>query len=469
MKKTAFLLLLTLGSCTWKSHSPPPEVALPENYTEDRFPQPPGEEVDLAKWWKQFDDPLLDGLIQSACEGNFDIQIAMEKVLEVRELYKVELSRFWPQIDYNMFVQRTRRSDSLFAEAFLGPIYQTLYSLDVSFNWEIDLFGKNYQRSQAALGQFQATREELHYTQLSVIAEIAKTYLEVRYYQELIRTTQDEIRTLSQLTSLVDSRYGGGLINEGDLNDAKELLENTKATLPPLESILRGAILRIGILTGKTPESLLSVLSLHGKMPTAHGKIPVGLPSDLLRRRPDIQRAERELEAAGARLQVAKAELFPQFSLYGNYGYQSVFSNKWLSAPSRTWDIAPGVQIPLFTGGRLSSNIRAETHRQEQASLSYEKTVVTALEEVERNLTDYFEESKRGASLGAALERASDTRNLAISRFEAGVQSLDGVLELERRVLEAKKNLLESREAMLLNLIGVYKALGGGWECSYTP
>ena len=211
MKNGWLIILIALGSCTWKSYGPPPEVGLPEQYTEDRFPQPPGEEVDLTKWWKQFDDPLLDGLIETACKGNFDIQIAMEHVLEVRDLYKIELSRFWPQIDYNMFVQRTRRSDTLFAEAFLGPLYQTLYSLDVAFNWEIDLFGKNYQKSQAALGQFEASREELHYTQLTVISEIAKTYLEVRYYQELIRTTKEEIEVLAELAELIDSLYEGGL------------------------------------------------------------------------------------------------------------------------------------------------------------------------------------------------------------------------------------------------------------------
>lgn len=468
MKKFLILFTVALAGCTWKPYGPPPEVSLPEDYLEDRFPDPPGQEVDLAMWWKQFKDPLLNALIETACTDNFEIRIAMEKVMEVRELYRVEFSRYWPQIDYDMFVQRTRRSANLFAEEFLGPLYQTLYTLNFIATWELDLFGKTYQRAQAAIGEFEASRENLHFTKLTVISEIAQTYTEIRYYQELVEVTLEEIEVITGIVNLIEDRYDAGLISEDDLNDAKELLENTTSTLFPLESILQQAILRMGVLTGKTPESLIEILSIPSSVPIAEGKIPVGLPSDLMRRRPDIRRAERELEAAGARVQVAKADLFPQFSLIGSYGLQSVFPNKWFDASSRAWSIIPGFSWPIFTAGRIQANIRAETHRQQQASLTYEQTILRALDEVERSLTAYFEESQRGDHLEKVVATTSDTRALTMDRYRAGLQSFTPVLDLERRVLSAKKEAIASRQEMLLNLIAVYKSLGGGWECSDT-
>ena len=253
------------------------------------------------------------------------------------------------------------------------------------------------------------------------------------------------------------------------MQQAAALLANTRSVIPLLESSIQASIHRLGVLLGQPPGALLAELSRQAPIPAAPPQVPAGLPSDLLRRRPNIQQAERQLAASTARIGVATADLFPKFSLTGVAGFQSISASDWFTGESKFWQVGPTVQWRLFEAGRIRANIRVQNARQDQALAAYEKTVLTSLEDVENSLVAYAKEQIRRRSIEDAVKSSQDSLHLANQLYSNGLASFINVLDAERSLYQAEDALVQSDKAVTQNVISLYKALGGGWEILKPP
>ena len=468
-----FLLLICLAGCSFGPDHERPDICLPCHYEE-------GPErtscMDLAAWWKQFDDPILDEYIDEALACNYDLQIALHKIEEVRGLYRIDRSLLYPQIQGNMVAIRTRRSENLgsditettgtpseiIASDFTGPLIQNFFQLGFDASWELDFFGKLRKRAQAAYQDFEASQENALNVQISLLSDVARSYIDIRTLQQQIDAKKSQISRQREILDLAESRYCAGLTSYIDVTRAKAELDAQESTLPPFEEELKITIHGLAILLGRPPENFCVG---EGYIPIAAGHIPENLPSDLLCRRPDIRQVERELAAATSRIGVAIAELFPSFSLTGSFGTQANLLDEVFIWPSRFWTIGPTMVWNLFTGGKLIAQIKVANERQKQAILTYEKTVIDALKNVEDRLVSYFKEGQRLESLEEQLSTNSLKRDLSLDQYISGLISLDDVLDAEKELFQTQETMLQSQGTQMIQLIGLYKALGGGWEC----
>lgn len=468
-----WLPFLFLSGCMVGPDYIPPEIAMPCHYEEAPCNTDP---VDLSIWWQQFDDPILGGFIQEALCCNYDLQIALHKIEEVRGLYLIDRSELYPQIQGNMAALRARRSENLSSDVietpespvellptdFSGPLIQYFFQVGFDATWELDLFGKNRRKSEAAYRDFEASQENALDVQIILISDVARTYIDIRSLQQRIKAKEQQIQRQKDLLSLAESRYCAGLTSYLDVTRAKAALDEQVSTLPPLQEELKVAIHGLALFLGRQPENFCLD---EGYVPVAYGRIPDDLPSDLLLRRPDLRAAERELAAATSRIGVAKAELFPSFSLMGSFGTQSNVLNKLFVWPSRFWSVGPTMIWNLFTGGKLVAQIKVANERQKQAILNYENAINNALKDVEDRLVGYFKEGEKLEALEEQLSSTSLTRDLSYEQYIAGLISLDDVLNAEKTLYQTQQDMIESQGTMMTQLVALYKALGGGWEC----
>ncbi|NGX38066.1 MAG: Toluene efflux pump outer membrane protein TtgI [Chlamydiae bacterium] len=477
MHKALFLLLVCLAGCTFGPDHETPDMCLPCHFEE-------GPEktscMDLAIWWKQFEDPTLDAFIDEALTCNYDLQIALHKIEEVRGLYRIDRSKLYPQIEGNMVAIRARRSKNLtsdiiestaapteiFATDFSGPLIQNFFQIGFDASWELDFFGKLRKQAQAAYRDFEASQENALNVQISLLSDVARSYIDIRSLQQQIDAKKSQIARQRDLLDLAETRYLAGLTSYLDVTRAKAGLDAQESTLPPLEEDLKVTIHGLAIFLGKPPENFCVG---EGYIPIAAGRIPHDLPSDLLCRRPDIRQAERELAAATSRIGVAIAELFPSFSLTGSFGTQANMLDQVFIWPSRFWTIGPTMVWNLFTGGRLIAQIKVANERQRQAILAYEKSIIDALKDVEDRLVGYFKEGQRLESLEEQLSTNSLKRDLSFDQYISGLISLDDVLDAEKELFQTQEDMLQSQGTQMIQLVGLYKALGGGWECLESP
>jgi len=301
-------------------------------------------------------------------------------------------------------------------------------------------------------------------TLVTLLGEIARNYVEARGYQRRLTIVRENIAAQEQDVAITQDRFTNGLASNLDVQQATTLLATTRADIPTLESSLQASIRRLGVLLGQPPGALTIELSTAEPIPTAPPDVPVGLPSELLLRRPDVRKAERQLAAANAEIGVATADLFPKFSLTGAAGFQSVSASDWFSAGSKFWSIGPTVQWNIFDAGRIRANIRVKNARQEQALAAYEQTVLMAFEEVENGLTTYANEQIRRRSLEEAVKSSQESLLLANKLYANGLANFINVLDSERSLYQAQDQLVQSERAVSTNLIALYKSLGGGWE-----
>jgi outer membrane protein, multidrug efflux system len=475
MKK--FLPLTLLAACTLGPNYETPEVCLPCHFEGEVHTT---SSVDLATWWKQFEDPLLDELIDEALCCNYDLRIALHKIEEVRGLYRIDRSILYPQIQGNMVAVRSRRSANLGSDVieetetpseilptdFSGPLIQNFFQLGLDASWELDFFGKNRRKAEAALRDLEASEEAAIDVQISLIGEVALRYIDLRSLQERIQSQEEQIQSQKELLSLAQTRYDAGLTSYLDVSRAEVRLNLAESNLPPLQEARKQTLNALAVLLGRPPEAFCVG---EGKIPLALDRLPCELPSTLLCRRPDIRKAERELAAATARIGAAKAELFPTFSLIGSFGTQANLLEDVFAWPSRFWTIGPSMVWNLFTGGRLIAQIKVTNERQKQALLAYEKTIQESLREVEDRLVGYLQENRRLFALEEQLANSSFLRDLSLEQYVSGLISFDNVLDAETALYISQKEMIQSKGALMVQLIGLYKSLGGGWQCLDSP
>jgi NodT family efflux transporter outer membrane factor (OMF) lipoprotein len=470
----AALAFLLFQGCAVGPNYQPPKTTAPAQWS---APQAGGEtnlEPSLASWWKSFNDPQLDSLVERAVRTNQDLRIAEARVREARAFYRIASSQLWPTVDAGGSYARENQSKN---QPVLGslpmpsgiPFENNVYQAGFDASWEIDVFGGNRRSVEAGKAELAAAEFGRRNVLVTLLGEVARNYVELRGTQRRLEIATNNLKTQEEALALAENRFKNGLTSDLDVQQAATLLANTRAAIPMLESGIQAYIHRLGVLLGQPPEALLAELSAPAPIPSAPPLVPAGLPSDLLRRRPDIQLAERQLAASTARIGVATADLFPKFSLTGIAGYESTSASDWFSGGSKFWSLGPTVQWRIFDAGRIRANIRVQNARQEQALAAYEKTVLLSFEDVENSLVAYAKEQIRRRSLDDAVTSSQDSLHLANQLYANGLASFINVLDAERSLYQAQDALVQSDKAVTQNLISLYKALGGGWETLEQP
>jgi NodT family efflux transporter outer membrane factor (OMF) lipoprotein len=464
------LMLLTssaIAGCTVGPDYHRPLTNAPKQWSDTMAAGETDRSTSIATWWKGFGDKKLDSLVARALASNLDLRMAEARVREARAQLGVTQSDLWPTVDANGSYSRQRLStnEPLVNALPSGTALENdVYQSGFDASWELDVFGGTRRAVEGARANVVAAVFSQKDVQVTLVSEVARNYVEARSYQSRLAIAIDNIKAQQETVALAHRRFDHGLTTKLDVEQAATVLAQTQAQVPALENGLAVSIHRLGVLLGQDPGSLQKELSAAGPIPTTPPVVPVGLPSDLLLRRPDIRIAERQLAAANARIGVATADLFPKFSLTGNAGLESVSASDWFTAGSRYWSVGPTVQWRIFDAGRIRSNIRVQNARQEEALANYENTVLRGFEDVENALVGYAKEKARNISLREAVATSQSTLDLARQQYADGIATFINVLDAERSLYQAQDDLVQSDQRVTQNLIAVYKALGGGWN-----
>jgi multidrug efflux system outer membrane protein len=519
-------LLALLCGCEVGPNYKRPGVGLPKNYGElnagaSTQPSVTAAPANLAWWWTNFDDPELNSLVRRAIAGNLNYRQAQSRVRQARYEATAAAAGLWPTVNADGGYQHARGSKnvkiptSLFGggsqsksggaaaggggaavakpavedppdppqgsaeEGFAIPppgpqsplgnggfpgATTDLYQAGFDASWEIDVFGGAQRGLEEAEALEEAAVEDQRDTLVTLLAEVARNYLELRGYQVQEAIARANLASQQETLELTRSKSINGFVTQLDVAQAAEELDTTEASLEPILAGERQCIDALAILLGEPPEKLSSELSAAGTIPAGPGNVPVGLPSDLLRRRPDIRRAERQLAAATAEVGVATADLFPKFNLTASAGLDATNADKLLNWDSRYYSLVPGVSWEIFDAGKVVANIGAQNEAQKQALEAYQNAVLNALKDVDDALAQYETEQVRHAALSDAVKNARAAVALAQDRYDRGVTDFLAVLDAQRTLLSDENSLAQSDLAVSEDLVAIYKALGGGWE-----
>lgn len=483
------VLLLSLIGCAVTPPSRVAELDLPTTWYEETIHSPePRPPLHLAQWWTTFDDPVLTALIDQGIAANHDLRQATARVRETRALRTVASSDRWPQLGSSASYTRSRGSENTVSSSFSSSSEGTgedsgtngtgsnlsrsfgigeerdFFQTRFDASWEIDIFGRVHWAVKAAEADIAAVQENYRNVLVSLLAEIARNYIELRGFQHRLVIARNNIQAQQDSVDVTTERFEAGITSAQDVAQAEALLATTRSQLPTLQTGVRQSSYRLSVLIGQPPGALLDDLSQAAPIPTAELDGRLDLPSELLRRRPDIRQAERELAAATARLGVAMADLYPRFSLIGLAGLQSLDLSDLVEWSSRTWTIGPSVSWPVFDAGRIRATIRAQDARQEQALARYEQVILTSLEEVENALVAYAREQVRHRWLTDAVKASREATDVARERYRSGLENFLNVVVAQRSLYDSQDALAQSEIAIASNLVALYKALGGGWE-----
>lgn len=411
----------------------------------------------LAAWWTTFSDPKLSQLIERAVKGNLDLKNARARVREARAQRGIAGADLLPTLDAAGSATWSH-TDKDTGTGKSSELYAT--SFDAA--WELDIFGGVRRSVEAAEGDLQASEEELRHVLVSLLAEVALNYLDVRTSQGLLAVAEDNLRTQSETYQLTQWRYEAGLSDELAVQQARYNLENTRSQVPVIRTTLEESMNRVAVLLGEQPGQVHAELEQREPIPVPDMKVALGVPADLLRRRPDVRQAERRLAAQTARVGTAVADLYPKLTLSGSIGLETL-SLRNPSSGTFTLLGGPAITWPVFRGGAIRRNIEVQSALQEQALIQYEAAILGALEEVENALTAYSEVQQRRQSLSRATDAAQKAAELARQKYEAGLTDFADVLEAQRSLLSFQEQLAQSSGNVSSNLVRLYKALGGGW------
>jgi len=468
------LLVLAVAGCTVGPDFQKPQPSMPEQWGE--LPQTgvaPGEEP-IVRWWSVFRDPVLDSLIEEAVRSNLDLRLARTRIREARAQRGIVAADLYPAVDVTGSYDRLRRSENVsgaqgtstgdLESASGSGDARDLFLAGFDAGWEIDIFGGLRRSVEAADASVAAAEENHRDVLVTLLAEVARNYLEVRGNQKRISIARANMEIQRKTLELTRGRFEAGLGSKLEIAQAEAQLTTTESQIPALETSMKQAIHRLGVLLGQQPTSLAPRLLEEADIPPAPPEVPVGLPSDLLRRRPDVRQAEWELAAATARIGVATADLFPKFSLTGLAGLSSADAGDFFDGGSRFWSVGPVIRWPIFDAGRIRANIQVQNARQEQALVAYENTVLRSLEEVENALVAYSKEHAVRSSLIRAVDANSTAMEISTELFSKGLVDFLNVLQAQGALSLSQDLLVRSDQRISTSLVSLFKALGGGWE-----
>lgn len=465
MIMAAVCLALLAGCAVGPDYQPPKASVSAQPWSSPLAGGETNGPADLAAWWKNFGDTNLDSLVTVAVQSNLTLHIAAARVREARAQHDVVSGSFWPSVGASGSYSRNRYGFNGFPPLPPGTALDyNLYNTGFDATWELDIFGGTRRTIEAANAGIGAAVFSQRDVLVSLLAEVARNYITARAYQQRLAITRQNIQVQQEILNLTSNRFENGLTSDLDVQQATALLTATEAEVPSLKTGFDQSVHHLAVLLGQPPGAMMDEMSAEKQIPLTPPAVPVGLPSDLLQRRPDVQRSERELAAATARIGAAKADLFPKFSLTGFAGVESISTGNLFDYASRYWSAGPTVQWELFQAGSIRANVRVQNARQEQALDAYQQTVLVALEDVENAITAYAREQTRRKSLSQSVQANEQALELSTQLYNNGLADFLHVLDSERSLYAAQDALVQSDQAVSLNLVQLYKALGGGWQ-----
>jgi len=473
MPKAAIAVLVgliqlgVLFGCTVGPDFQRPEAVVPVRWSDSApaaagAPKTASDET-LARWWTVFGDPVLTSLVDRAAAGSLDLKLAEARIREARAARAVAAGGLGPALDASGSYRRSRSSVAG-AQEKTATVTADQYQAGFDAAWEIDLFGGRRRSLEATEADLEAAVESRRDTMVRLMAEVARNYIQLRAYQQQIAITGQNLAAQQHSARLTRARFEGGFVSGLDVANADAQVAETAAQVPVLELSARQTLYNIGILIGEAPAALDAELSPAGAIAQAPPEVPAGIPSDLLRRRPDIRQAEARIHAATARIGVAVAELFPRFTVSGAAGYRSDDFSSLLEGSSRFWSLGPSAVWRLFESGGLRAGVEVQKALQEQEVIAYQQTVLAALQEVENALVASVKEQAHRDALAAAVAANRKAVSLAEKLYVEGMTDFINVLQAQQSLYSTENALAQSTAAVSLNLVAVYKALGGGWS-----
>jgi multidrug efflux system outer membrane protein len=508
-----FVGVIWLAGCAVGPNYKQPKVATPSHF--DEVQQTMQTNRPPADWWKGFNDPELDKLVVTALQENYELQIATARIRQARAQRNIAAANLFPEADADAGYALSRGSknvkislgqsggssggsggsspqrktpkaavasqnsgssegsgDNNAFDNQLSPIGEgglpgttsDLYQTGFDASWEIDVFGGKRRLVEAAAAELAAANEGRRDMMVTLLAEVARNYLELRGTQERLEIANTNLAVQKEILEVTRSKRKHGLATDLDVTRATAQTESTAATLPPLQANERKMVHALSTLLAEEPEALSVELEAGRRLPPTPPEVPIGLPSQLIERRPDIRRAEREIAAANARIGSATADLFPKFAFIASAGLDASMPQSLFDWESRYFLISPTVTWRIFDAGRIFSNIRLQTANRQESVLQYRSTILKALQEVEDAIVNYATEQTRRTHLHEALDQNRQALWLARQQYDHGLVSFLNVLDAERTVFSSEDDLEQSDQTVTTDLVALYKALGGGWE-----
>lgn len=485
MKKVVISLTLSafLSGCVVGPNYEPPITPIPDVWNSEPAPcvnltpEPPP-----IAWWQLFQDRMLEKYIEMAASYNNTLMAAEASICQARAMRRVAASDLFPHASADANATRTYFSKNGPVFAFVPggqdpnsvstglpfqiqiPQIQNLYNALIDASWEIDIFGKRIRNIQVADANIGSTIEQRNDILITILAEVAINYIELRSLQQMGVLITQNIDFWEHNAAIIDKRVQVGYSNHLDFDLAAAETFTAAANLPTIYAQIYQNIYALSVLTGNLPETLLAELLPIQPLPVLPCEIAVGIRSDVLRRRPDVRRAERQLAAAVANVGVAVASFFPTFTLIGDIGFQSLSINNLFQGRSLTWAIEGAFHMPIFQGGKLIGDLQSSEAQAASATYTYQQTVLAALQDAESRIAGYTQALQTTDQYAKAAAAYTDTLFLTQERFQKGLISLIDVLTIELQWNTAEQNLLSSQTNALIDLVTLYKALGGGWE-----
>jgi multidrug efflux system outer membrane protein len=472
---TGLLAGTSLAACEVGPTYRAPQVSTPAAFAEPAKGAT-SETADLSRWWTQLGDPVLESLITRALAQSLDLKTAQSRLREAHDEITIARAALLPSINGSAIA--ARRDVPFQSKAPAGgttttgsnnplaaiPPNLNLYSLGVDATWELDLFGGARRGVEAANAQAEATEWQGRDIQVALSAQVARAYLMLRLAQAEKAADQTDINRLNDLLDLVAARARAGVITDLDVNQQRQSLQAKMAELPQLDMQARQAIHALATLLALPPSALDAELTPVRDLPNGPAALPVGLPSDLLRRRPDIRAAERSLAAATAQIGVAEADLYPKLNLLGLASFAGTDLGSLLSKRNfSTIGLGDG-SVPIFNAGRGKAQVAAKREEANQAETAYDQAILTALKEVEDALVSYTAAGEQERLLTDDLHTAQDSAALAGQRYDAGLTDFTSVLQIQAAVDSAETQLLSAQSSKIGALVALFTALGGGWS-----
>jgi NodT family efflux transporter outer membrane factor (OMF) lipoprotein len=493
----AVLACVAMSGCLLGPDFERPRSATPPVFERTQAAQASSKPVEAGfdpDWWTLFDDPVLNTLEKRLADSNLDVAAASARLLESRAEQRVAGAAELPTLGGAASYNRERGSENgilsllgvtpsqsqplsasggapLGVSAMPGskgsPPYN-LYQVGFDASWELDIWGRARRGVEAAAALSQASYEDRNAILLSERAELARDYIEMRDAQSLLGITRQNLDIARDLVRLTKIRVHEGVTTDLDVANASAQMETIESLIPTLESRRDTMINAIGVLLDEQPGSLNAMLTAAGDVPGLPQQVPVGFPSELAERRPDIKRAESQLHAATASIGMAKADFYPRISLNGSAGFQSLQLSNLAERSSAQYVVGPVITFPIFEGGRLKGTLQLREAQQQEAAIVYKRTVLEAWREVDDSLLLYDAEQRRRDRLASAVTVNRRGVGIAQQRYKAGALDYLDVLNVQKQLLDAQSELEQSKAKAAENLVALCKSLGGGWESTYA-
>ena len=463
------LYLMTVTGCLIGPDFKPPQTKVPAAWIETATAQPPpvAQFQDLVHWWTTFNDPMLSSLVGRAIQSNLDLKLAQARIRQARAARNVTAAGLGPTVNSAGSYMRsgTAVKTSSGTENNTSNLYRT--GLDAA--WELDIFGGVRRSVEAADASVQAAVEDRRDVLVTLASEVALNYTDLRSFQQQIAIAQENLEAQRHTADITRQRFQAGFVGALDVANANAQVASTASQIPLLETFARQVIYSLSILLGREPSALLEELTPAAAIPAAPPAAPVGVPADLLRRRPDIRRAEAQIHAATAQIGVATADLFPKFALSGAIGFQSDQFSSWLDWVNRFWSFGPSANWEIFASGAIRANIELQKAVEEQSLITYQQTVLTALQDVENALVASTKEAQRREALTGAVNSNRKAVQYSLQLYTQGQVDFLNVLDAQRSLYVSEQALVQSTRDISTDLIALYKALGGGWQEEPQP